>query len=178
MNSPRPLRICRLNDSVDIVYQEKLSSRRTEALFVALMVVFLGLFTSRFRISGADGLGILFLIMFSFFLFCVINYRTLVIQLTRERLKLKFGIFTWTVPLENIEDCALDDAPLLARIGGAGVHFMFVRRIYRVNFNFLEYPRLALALKKKRGPVRNVVFSTRQPAEITRLIVEARSEAR
>jgi uncharacterized membrane protein len=137
------------------------------------MVVLLGLYAWRVRVSGTDGLSFLFLVMSFFFLFYVINYWTLVIQLTRERLKLKFGVFTWTVPLGNVEDCALDVVPLLARFGGAGIHFMLIRGRYRVIFNFLEYPRLVLALKKKQGPVRDVVFSTRQPVEIEQLIREA-----
>ena len=160
------------------VFQEELSSKRTEGLFVALMVLFLLLFAWRIRTSGAGVLSAVFLFFFVFFLFYSINYRTLRLHLTPERLKLKFGVFSWTVPLENVEDCALDDVPLLARIGGAGIHFMFIRQRYRVIFNFLEYPRLVVALKKKQGLVRDVVFSTQNPAEIERLIIEARSEAR
>jgi hypothetical protein len=156
----------------DFIFQEELSSKRTEGLFVALTVLFLLLFAWRVRTSGAGVLSAVSLFFFVFFLFYSINYRTLIIDLTPERLKLKFGVFTWTVPLENVENCALDDVPL-TRIGGAGIHFTSIRRRYRVMFNFLEYPRLVLALKKKQGPVRDVVFSTRRPEEIERLIKEA-----
>jgi len=154
------------------VFREKLSSKRTEALFVALMALFLLLYAWRIRTSGAGVLSAVFLIFCFFFLFYSINYRTLTIHLTPERLKLKFGIFSWTVPLENIEHCTPDDVPL-TRIGGAGIHFTSIRGRYRVMFNFLEYPRLVLALNKKQGPVRDIVFSTRRPEEIERLIKEA-----
>jgi hypothetical protein len=156
----------------DLVFQEKLSSTRTEALFVALTVLFLLLYAWHMWISGAGFMSAMFLFFFVFFLFYSVNYRTLRIDLTPERLKLKFGVFIWTVPLENVENCTLDDVPL-TRIGGAGIHFTSIQRRYRVMFNFLEYPRLVLGLKKKRGPVRDVVFSTRRPDEIARLIKEA-----
>ena len=47
-----------------------------------------------------------FLVFSCLFLFYVVNYRTLVIQVTSETLILSFGIFTWTVPFDNIESCA------------------------------------------------------------------------
>mgnify|MGYP000900013350 CR=1 FL=1 len=32
------------------------------------------------------------------------------------------------------------------RYGGAGIHFMSIRGRYRASFNFLEYPRVVIAL--------------------------------
>jgi hypothetical protein len=60
-------------------------------------------------------------------------------------------------------------------MGGAGIHFISVRGRYRVSFNFLEHPRVVIALKKKRGLVRDVSFSTRHPDEVLQLIREAES---
>ncbi len=94
------------------------------------------------------------------------NYRTLVIRLTSESLKLTFGIFTWRVPLDNVEDCRLDEIPLVMRMGGAGIHFMIIRKRYRASFNFLEYPRVVIAFKRKDGLVRDISFSTRQPDDV------------
>jgi hypothetical protein len=37
-------------------------------------------------------------------------------------------------------------------------------------FNFLEYPRVVLALKQRKGLVRDIAFSTRRPQEVMRLI--------
>ena len=63
-----------------------------------------------------------FLLLFSyasalFSFFCALNYRTLTIRLTAKSLKLAFGIFTWSVPLDNIESCCLDEIPFLMRFG-------------------------------------------------------------
>ena len=58
------------------------------------------------------------------------------------------------------------------KYGGAGIHFMTVHNRYRASFNFLEYPRVVIAFKKKVGLVRDISFSTRRPEEVTRLIRE------
>ena len=129
----------------------------------------------------AGGLGILaavFFCLFSFFFFYSANYRTLTIRLTSESLKLTFGIFSWTVPLDNVDDCCLDDIPMLMRMGGAGIHFMSIRKRYRASFNFLEHPRVVIALKRKVGLVRDISFSTRRPGDVLRLIQEAVSANR
>lgn len=59
------------------------------------------------------------------------------------------------------------------RMGGAGIHFMFVHKRYRASFNFLEHPRVVIAFKRKAGPVQDISFSTRQPTDVVRLIREA-----
>jgi hypothetical protein len=56
------------------------------------------------------------------------------------------------------------------KYGGAGIHFMFIRDRYRASFNFLEYPRVVIAFKKKVGPVRDISFSTRKPEDVIQLI--------
>jgi len=157
----------------NLLYTERISSKRTEMLFVALLLLFFMLLIWCVTTLGLDILAAVFLCLCAFFLFCALNYRTLTIRLTTKSLKLTLGIFTWTVPLENIEACHLDEIPVLMRFGGAGVHFMLIRRRYRASFNFLEYPRVVVALKRKVGPVRDISFSTRRPDDVLRLIQEA-----
>jgi hypothetical protein len=109
----------------NLIYEERLSSNRTEALFISLTILFLTLLmTSR---GSSDILSAAFFFSFIFFLFYSVNYRTLIIRLTPESLKLKFGVFTWTIPLDNIEECRHDDLPMVMRYGGAGIHFMSTR---------------------------------------------------
>ena len=153
-----------------LIYEERLSSNRTLALFASLMIFFLILLVWRISTDGPDILGAAFLLFFIFFLFYSVNYRTLIIRLTPDALKLKFGIFTWTIPLDNIGEVSHDDLPLLMRYGGAGIHFMMIRRRYRASFNFLEHPRVVITLYKKAGIVRDVSFSTRHPDEVIRLL--------
>jgi hypothetical protein len=162
----------------DILYNERISSKWTEALFLALMIIFLLLFVWHVTVTSLDILGVVLLCLSSIFLFYSLNYRILVIRLTPQSLKLTFGIFTWKLPLDNVADCRLDEIPLLMRMGGAGIHFMIIRQRYRASFNFLEYPRVVVAFKKKAGPVQDISFTTRQPDEVLRLMREAVSANR
>ncbi|HSN73957.1 MAG TPA: hypothetical protein VL334_02560 [Anaerolineae bacterium] len=154
----------------NLIYTERVSSSRTQLLFIALTVLFGVLAAWRVKAARASRLARVFLLFAAFFLFYVLNYRTLVIRLTPAALTLRFGLFTWTVPLENVAGCSHDELPTPMRLGGAGIHFMMVRQRYRVLFNFLEHPRVVVALKSKAGPVQDVSFSTRQPDQILPLI--------
>jgi hypothetical protein len=162
-----------------LIYSEKLSSKWTELLFIALTLSFLLLLIWRVMAGGVDFLAGIFFFFFVVFLFYSLNYRTLIIRLTLESLKLSFGILTWTIPLNNVGEIQPDDdLPLLMKYGGAGIHFMLVRKRYRTSFNFLEYPRVVIGLKRKAGLVRDVSFSTCQPNEIIRLIQGAISQTK
>jgi hypothetical protein len=159
----------------NLIYEERLSSNRTEALFISLTILFLTLLMWQISRGSSDILSAAFFFSFIFFLFYSVNYRILIIRLTPESLKLKFGVFTWTIPLDNIEECRHDDLPLVMRYGGAGIHFMVIRRRYRASFNFLEHPRVVIAFKKKAGLVRDVSFSTRHPDKVIQLLQNAAS---
>jgi len=147
-------------------YHERISSPATSALFLMLTLLFSLLFAWRVSIASFDTLAVILFCFAIVFLFYTINYRILSIQITPQTLKLRFGVFTWTERLDNIESCAIDHLLWLLQYGGAGIHFMTVRERYRASFNFLEYPRVVIALKRKRGLVRDLSFSTRQPENV------------
>jgi len=155
----------------NLIYNEKVSSKWTQALFLALTILSFLLFIWRVTIGNWDALATIFLCLFFLFLFYSVNYGTLLIRLTEQSLKLTFGIFTWTIPFENIEYCQPDDdLPVLMKYGGAGIHFMMIRKRYRVSFNFLEHSRVVIGLKRRAGLVKDVSFSTCQPTELVQLI--------
>ncbi len=161
----------------DLVYEEKLTSRTTTALFIALTISFLLLLLWRWTVSGVDALAVVFLCIFALFLFYSINYRTLIIRVTSENLIFKFGLFTWALPLDDISECHPDDTPIWLKYGGAGIHFGWVRGQYRAFFNFLEHPRLVLVLRKKRGPVQSISFSTKQPETLKKILSETTAQS-
>ncbi len=146
-------------------YEERVSSGRTQALFVGLTLLFLGLLIARVSTSGLGYLAAVLFLLFCFFLFYAVNSRTLIILITPEALELRFGMFSRKVPWGAVAHWYLDDTSIW-RVGGAGIHFTMIRRRYRVFFNFLEHPRVVLELGKARGLVRDVAFSTRRPAEL------------
>ncbi len=150
------------------LYLERINSVRTQVLFLALTLLcgLLGIW--RISAAGSGALAVVLLCLAIVFLFYTLNYRTLVIQITPQILKLKFGVFTWTERADNIASCALDQLPWLMQYGGAGIHFMSVRQRYRASFNFLEYPRVVVELKQKKGLVKVLSFSTRQPEQVLR----------
>jgi hypothetical protein len=153
------------------IYQEKLTSTRTEALFIALTLVFLGLFIQRVTIAGWRTSTYVFLFLAALFLFYCINYRLLVITITSKTLSLKFGVFNWIINLDYIDEIYPDDVTLL-RMGGAGIHFTSIGKRYRAMFNFLEYPRLVVKLKRQHGPVKDIIFSTKKPEEVKQLLYQ------
>jgi hypothetical protein len=116
--------------------------------------------------QGSDILAVVFYV---FTMFC--STQNAPHSLTGESLQLRFGVFRWVVPLDNVEACCPDDVSLW-RIGGAGIHFSPMRGRYRAMFNFLEHPRVVVNLKVKKGPVGAIAFSTRRPHEVIRLIRE------
>jgi hypothetical protein len=156
---------------IDHSYEERITSNRTEALFVVLTFLFFALFVWQWKVSPGTTLSYIVLCFFVFFLFYSLNYRTLVIFISAKVLKLQFGIFAWTEPLDNIEACRLDDAlSSMMRFGGAGIHFMTVDGRYRANFNFLEYPRVVVRFRRKRGLVSDLSFSTQRPDEVIKYL--------
>jgi len=157
------------------IYTERLSSNKTTALFLALTFIFGLLFIWRLNAAGLGALSIIFGFLALVFFLYVVNYRTLVIYITPQALKLKFGIFSWVVPLDNIAGYRLDEVPTIKRLGGAGIHFMFVDGRYRASFNFLEYPRVVVTFERKAGPVRDISFSTRRPDDVLQSIQKARA---
>ena len=165
-----------MND--DTNYEERVAGKWTTVLFMSLAIIFLLLLIWSMNARGFDLLSAFFVLLSGVFFFYTLNYRTLIIHLTPVSLKLRFGLFTWDIPLDNIEDCRLDEVPLLMKYGGAGIHFMFLRRRYRASFNFLEHPRVVIALKRKRGLVQDVSFSTRQPDGVIEYISGAASSMR
>lgn len=153
------------------IYEERLSSNITTGLFAALTAIFGALFAWRVRAAGFRFVPVLFLSISLVFLFYSFNYRELIIRFSERALLLKFGIFSWRIPFDSIESCALDEV-VASRLGGAGIHFMLLDKRYRANYNFLEYPRVLVRLKRRHGLVWDVSFTTRRPEEVMRIIQE------
>ena len=157
-------------DYQDVVYEEKVRSRWTSALFLFLTCIFFVTCIWNMTADGPFAFTLILLFLALTFLFYTINYVTLVIRITAEYIQLKFGLISWSLPLDNVESFKLDDIPAFMRYGGAGIHFMMARKRYRASYNFLEYPRVVIGLKKKAGPVQDVSFTTRHPDAVLRTL--------
>ncbi len=156
----------------DPLFDEKISSVRTEVLFVALAVGFFVLLSWRVLATGAGAIAGILLFISLFFSFYALNYRVLAIRISAGNLEFRFGVFGWRIPLNSIEAVFADETTLW-RIGGAGIHFSPIGGRYRAMLNFLEYPRVVVSLKEKRGWIRDVAFSTTRPKEVMHIIQES-----
>ena len=159
--------------SDELMYYEPVTSAKTSMIFVLLVLFFFYLLSWSINISHIGFLAGLSRFLILFFLFYTLNYRKLTIRITQAYLRLQFGLFRWTIPLDNIESCRLDELSPFQQYGGAGIHFMTVNQRYRASFNFLEHPRVTVSLREKAGPVRDISFSTRQPDELMRGLEDA-----
>jgi len=160
------------HDPGRLLYSEVIDSIKTSALFAGLALALLLLTWRRVRTAGRGMFANVMGFFGCFFSFYALNYRTLVIRLTPQALRLRFGVFSWVTPIENIERAELDELPALMRYGGAGIHFMIVHGRYRASFNFLEYPRVVIGLRQKAGPVQDISFSTRRPELVLKILHE------
>jgi hypothetical protein len=156
----------------DLLYQERLISTGTQGFFLALTLVFFIPFMLRVQAVVCDWLTFALGFFAVTFLFYTVNYRMLLIQVTAQELVLKFGLFTWRESRQNIKDCALDSMAAWQYYGGAGIHYLLVRGRYRVSFNFLQYPRVMVSLKKKKGLVKDISFSSEHPQELLKVLSE------
>jgi hypothetical protein len=93
----------------DLIYTERISSNKTEALFLALTLLFLLLLIWRVNAVNLDILVVVFFCFTIIFIFYAVNFRTLLIRLTPGSLQLTFGIFTWII----FKNATLMSRPLL-----------------------------------------------------------------
>ncbi|MBI9051371.1 MAG: hypothetical protein JEZ00_18245 [Anaerolineaceae bacterium] len=156
------------------LYKEKIQSNSTLLLFVVLTIVFLISGLWRMITYSLDSFAMVLFFFAAFFLFYSINYRTLIITITADTVLLRFGVFKWETPMQEIMICELDDKlPNAKKYGGAGIHFMFIEQRYRVSFNFLEHDRVVIRQKGDQKRVKDVSFSTQNANEIIRIIKES-----
>ena len=156
----------------EIIYSEEIRSNKTDLLFVVLALITYALSAWKLSVVGFKFVPGFFLFLGLLFTFYIFNFRVLKISITEQELHLKFGIIPWKTELLNIQEITLDDAPMIIKYGGAGVHFAFVKGEYRAFYNFLEYPRVLIRFKHKQGLVKALVFTSRQPDQILKIIEE------
>jgi hypothetical protein len=158
------------------LYSEKIRSNITSLLFLILAIIFFVLFAWRFSVVGFRFVPGLYVFLGLFFCFYLINFRALTISITDQTLHLNFGLIHWRTDIENIASSTLFDPPFWIKYGGAGVHFAMVDGEYMAFYNFLEYPRILIKFKQKRGRVQALAFTTRQPDTVLD-ILDKRSAA-
>ncbi|MGY4706584.1 hypothetical protein ACVNPS_02360 [Candidatus Bipolaricaulota sp. J31] len=105
-------------------------------------------------------------------LFFLRSFRRLVIEITPEHIAVRFGI-RYVVPWERMESVRRDERSLLS-YGGVG--WRFGRRKGGWTMAFVDFRSPRVVLELRGGRVRELVFSTRRPEEVIRLVEEHLSE--
>jgi len=154
-------------------YYEEVRSFKTSLLFLFLSAVFSTFFIKRVLTLGyRENIAFSTVLLFFsiFFGLYVLNYWTLKIIITDKKIQLNFGLIRWRSDLSNVKAVEMDDSPPVIKYGGAGVHFAYVRGMYRAFFNFLEFPRILITYQEKQGLVQGLVFTTRNPEKVIKII--------
>ena len=158
-----------------IIYEEKIFSKWMIAIMApiaALMIFLFFYFVMASPISTDPELTWLkwyFLILSLFFLGVTINFIWLVIRIRPYSISVGYGIVKYTIPWENIEGCSLDESSAL-KYGGAGIRITREEGKWWLVFSVIGGPRMVVSLRK--GRFNKVVFSTRHPQEVMKIIKE------
>lgn len=105
------------------------------------------------------------------FLGVTLNFRKLKIRIDSEDITAGYGIFKNTISWNKVEKTYLDEAST-ARYGGWGLRIGRVKGNWRIVYNVVSGPRVVVSSKK--GTFRELVFSTKKPEEIMKIIEEKR----
>ena len=159
----------------DALYRERMTFRFIHAIafFIGLVAAgMLGLVVYHFTVKPIDnepGIGWLFII--EFFIMAaltvfVMQFRDLDIILTYQGIIIKFGRIKKFIPWIDIQSYNTITEGL--SLAGGGWHIGPGRGGWSAEYTVIGKPRLALKLNA--GIIRNVVFSTGNPQEVSRLI--------
>ena len=153
------------------IYEEKISSKWITALLVSTAAVMLFVLVYFWLIVHLDNIYLIVfqLAMFLLFVVLAVIFSGMVIKIKPQSVLVKYGVFKQEIPLENIENCSLDEGSAL-KYGGSGIRKVKIEGKTRVVYNVHGTPRVVLSLKE--GEYDELVFSTRHPDEVMRTIKE------
>jgi hypothetical protein len=142
-------------------------------MLASLSILFLVLFVYQ-ALIGSIGTRLapawFYLLMFLWFsgiTIFVTNFRKLVIKITPQSITVGYGIFKSTVLWENVDGCSLDKASTIS-YGGWGMRIGRVKGKWRRVYNVIGCPGIVLELKK--GKFRELVFSTKNPEKLMKVV--------
>ncbi|MFX1339433.1 MAG: hypothetical protein ACFFDK_12545 [Promethearchaeota archaeon] len=151
----------------DDLYKEKIFLKATTISLAIVTLIFLLLLISEILFTKNIFLTVLVFFLFVGFILLTFNFNTLTIRINPHFIKIAYGIFNRTTSWENIRDCYLDNVSNL-RYGGLGIRYARVKGKWRVIYNTYNTARVVLVLRK--GKIKEIVFSTKNPEEAMKLI--------
>ena len=99
------------------------------------------------------------------------NFRRLEVEMTKRHITVGFGAIRRTIPWDRVAEARRDERSLLS-YGGAGWRLSWSRRRGGWIMAFVDPRSPRVVLELRGGRLRELVFSTRRPEEVRRLIGE------
>ncbi|MFQ5909007.1 MAG: hypothetical protein ACE5JE_09340 [Thermoplasmata archaeon] len=152
------------------MYEEVTFSKVITAIMVAVAAPMLVLAFYQFfvaPIGSHPAPTVLYLGVAAVFLFLAVSFSRLIIRMTLDSLQIGYGMFRWRIRWGEIEGVELDELSAL-REGGVGVRVLKVKGKWRIVYSVVGGPRIVLSVRS--GRFREVVFSTKNPEEVTALV--------
>jgi len=107
------------------------------------------------------------LIMAVILLGVTINFSRMKIKINNKGIMIRSGVIKNLIPWKDVKDCSVDEGSPL-KYGGWGQRFWRVKGNFRIIYNAAAGKRIAISLNS--GIVREIVFSTRNPEKVMRII--------
>ena len=148
------------------IYEEKVFAKGMTAIMAPIAALFLILALYQIMIGPIGDTPAptwFFLIVFILFLGLVINFSRLAIRITDQSISVGYGLIKHSMPLENVDECTLDEASAV-RYGGFGIRVTRVKGKNRLGYITVGSPRIVLTLKT--GKFQEFTFSTKNPEEL------------
>ncbi|MFP4170195.1 MAG: hypothetical protein ACLFUV_04135 [Methanomassiliicoccales archaeon] len=154
----------------DLIYRERIFARWLGALTGGLSLLFLSLFAYQALIGPLGEPAppnLIFLGMFLIFLFLTLNFSALVVSMTTDFLRVRFGLVRRKYRWAEIEGAYKEGATAVV-YGGYGIRFGWTKGRSRVAYILSLVPRVFVPIRD--GRFDELVFSTRDPGRVIELV--------
>ncbi len=149
-----------------------------EVLFSKISTIILSVVTSAFFLiyihqitvepTWAEPLPNWFWLMMAVFLLAMtINFSRMKIKIDNDGIFIIYGVMKKKISWKNVKDCSVDEGSSV-KYGGWGLRFWRGKGNFRIIYNIAAGDRIVISLNS--GFVREIVFSTRNPEKVMKII--------
>jgi hypothetical protein len=152
------------------IYEEKILAKWLTAIFGSIAALMLFLLVRQVLVRplvSRPALKWFFLVIFLLSVVLAFIFSRLTIRMTPASISVGYGPLGQTINWDNVADCFLDETSEV-RYGGAGIRMTRIRGSWTIVYDVIESPRVVISLKE--GRFKEVVFSTRHPQDVMKII--------
>ena len=154
------------NDSYEEILFSKISTIILSVVTLAFFLIYIYQITV--EPTWAEPLPNWFWLLMTVILLAItINFSRMKIKIDNEGIFIIYGIMKKKISWKNVKDCSVDEGSPV-KYGGWGQRFWRVKGNFRIIYNIAAGDRIVISLNS--GFVREIVFSTRNPKEVMKII--------